>query len=211
MSPHEFQAQCSSAAWRSCSPSARSDAAGFSTIGTGPPDDHLRLHALMLVGGAPAALSAAHRQSCPKRHGAVSSPSPSARFSPRLAQAGLWTIVYVMTGLALDSPRGRPPTFTPPTIMRAPDSSKARYTGAVFMFLLLVIALPLRDPRLCRVRADLRASALSRCWSCLSVDPDDRRQRRRHAAVLWPPRQKLSRSAPIARGIGRRDRAAPGR
>ena len=63
-----------------------------------------------------------------------------------LAQAPLWGIVYVITGLTLDLISGRPPTFAPPTTIGAPASSKARSTAASFMFLLLVVAFPLREP-----------------------------------------------------------------
>jgi len=117
----------------------------FSTIGTGRPTRDLRLHALMLPVGALAALSPlianlAQSVSEPVLAIAVST------ILAALAQAGLWTIVYVMTGLALDLIGGRPPTFRAAYDHGRVGFIKGAIYGGAFMFLLLVVALPLREP-----------------------------------------------------------------
>jgi len=144
--PHEFQAQVFVAAWRSCSPSAKRCLLGFSTIGTGRPTTNLRLHALMLVGGALAALSPLTANLAQSRHGAVS--RHRRQHDSRRARAGRPVDDRLCDDrLGAGSPRGQAARrFTPPTIMRAPDSSKARYTAPSSCFCYWSFALPLRDP-----------------------------------------------------------------
>ena len=104
-----------------------------------------------------------------------------------LAQAPLWAIVYVMTGLTLDLLAGRPPTFRAAYDHWRAGFIKGAIYGGVFMFLLLAARL-----RRCAtppsVPSSLRsAMLLSPLLGLLfPLDPDDRRQRRRHAAVFRP-------------------------
>ena len=75
-----------------------------------------------------------------------------------VAQAGLWAIVYVMTGLTLDLLGGRPPTFVSTYGHWRNGFVKGAIYGAVFMFLVLAIALPLRQPA---IVAFIKANALA--------------------------------------------------
>src|SRR6202023_3065936 len=67
-------------------------------------------------------------------------------FFAALAQAPLWGIVYVMTGLTLDLLGGRPPTFRATYDHWRSGFVKGAIYGGTFMFLLLAAAFPLRDP-----------------------------------------------------------------
>ena len=75
-----------------------------------------------------------------------------------LAQAALWAIVYVMTGLTLDLLGGRSPTFISTYGHWRTGFIKGAIYGAIFMFLVLAIALPLRDPAFA---AFVKANALA--------------------------------------------------
>jgi cyclic beta-1,2-glucan synthetase len=117
---------------------------GYSTTATGRATTDLKLHALMLLGAALAALTPlvanlAQTVSEPILAIAVST------ILAALAQAPLWGIVYVLTGLTLDLLGGRPPTFSAAYGHWRTGFVKGAIYGAVFMFLLLVIALPLRE------------------------------------------------------------------
>ncbi len=118
---------------------------GYSAIGTGRPATNPRLHGLALIGaifGALTPLIANLAQS-------VSQPILAIAVSAilaALAQAGLWSIVYVMTGLTLDLLSGKPPTFVGAYGHWRTGLVKGAIYGGVFMFLVLVVALPLREP-----------------------------------------------------------------
>jgi cyclic beta-1,2-glucan synthetase len=63
-----------------------------------------------------------------------------------LAQAGLWAIVYVSTGLPLDALAGRPPTFDAVWGHWRSGFTKGAIYGGVFMALVLTFALILSQP-----------------------------------------------------------------
>ncbi len=63
-----------------------------------------------------------------------------------LAQAGLWSLTFLLTGVAMDALRGAPPTFVKVFFHAKSGFSKGAIYGGVFMFLLLVTALVLRQP-----------------------------------------------------------------
>ena len=63
-----------------------------------------------------------------------------------LAQAGLWSLVYVATGMPLDSLAGRPPTLAAVWGHWRTGFIKGAIYGGVFMALVLVTALVLRQP-----------------------------------------------------------------
>ena len=82
----------------------------YSSIARGRPTGDLKLHGLMLLGAALAALTpliANLAQSVAQPFLAIFVSTILAA----LAQAPLWGIVYVLTGLTLDLLSGRPPTF----------------------------------------------------------------------------------------------------
>ncbi len=117
----------------------------YSTIARGRPTGDLKLHGLMLLGAALAALTPlianlAQSVSAPFLAIAVSA------ILAALAQAPLWAIVYVMTGLTLDLLSGRPPTFRAAYDHWRIGFVKGAIYGGTFMFLLLAAAFPLRDP-----------------------------------------------------------------
>jgi cyclic beta-1,2-glucan synthetase len=117
----------------------------FSMIGTGRPQTQVRLHVLMFAGAVLGALTPllanfAQVESLPLLAIAFSA------ILAALAQAGLWSIVYLMTGLTLDLIGGRPPTFVAAYGHWRTGAVKGAIYGGVFMFLLLVLAAPLREP-----------------------------------------------------------------
>src|SRR3984957_5175174 len=63
-----------------------------------------------------------------------------------LAQAGLWAIVYLLTGVALDWLAGRPPRFETSWEHWRTGFVKGAIYGALFMGLILIAALVLRAP-----------------------------------------------------------------
>ncbi len=63
-----------------------------------------------------------------------------------LAQAGLWAIVYLMTGIALDWLGGRPPRFDAVWTHWRTGLVKGAIYGALFMGFILIAALVLRAP-----------------------------------------------------------------
>ena len=79
------------------------------------------------------------------------SPSRSWRFfsrasAPRSRQAGLWAIVYLLTGITLDWLGGRPPRFETAWEHWRTGFVKGAIYGALFMGFILVAALVLRAP-----------------------------------------------------------------
>ena len=67
-------------------------------------------------------------------------------FCAALAQAGLWAIVYLLTGIALDWLAGRPPRFETTWEHWRTGFVKGAIYGALFMGLILIAALVLRAP-----------------------------------------------------------------
>ena len=63
-----------------------------------------------------------------------------------LAQGGLWAIVYLMTGVALDWLAGRPPRFDAAWAHWRTGLVKGAIYGALFMGFILVAAFVLRAP-----------------------------------------------------------------
>jgi cyclic beta-1,2-glucan synthetase len=118
---------------------------GYSTIATGRATGDLKLHALMLLAATLAALTplvANLAQSVGEPFLAIAASAILAA----LAQAPLWGIVYVFTGLTLDLIGGRPPTFRAAYDHWRTGFVKGAIYGGTFMFLLLAMAFPLRDP-----------------------------------------------------------------
>ncbi|HYA74251.1 MAG TPA: glycosyl transferase family 36, partial [Roseiarcus sp.] len=63
-----------------------------------------------------------------------------------LAQAGLWGLVHFATGLALDALTARPPSFVSVHGHWRHGFVKGAIYGGMFMFVVLAVAAPLRDP-----------------------------------------------------------------
>jgi len=117
----------------------------FSLIGTGRVIAQIPAHLLMLTGAVLAALTPLLANEAQ----VVAQPALAIIFSTflaGLAQAGLWAIVYVMTGLTLDLLGGRPPRFASAYGHWRTGFVKGAIYGAIFMFIVLTLALPLRVP-----------------------------------------------------------------
>jgi cyclic beta-1,2-glucan synthetase len=117
----------------------------YSTVATGRPTKDLKLQALALLAAALAALTPLVANFAQ----IVGEPVLAIVVSTilaALAQAPLWGIVYLMTGVTLDLLGGRPPTFRAAYGHWRIGFIKGALYGAIFMFLLLTIALPLREP-----------------------------------------------------------------
>ena len=122
-----------------------------------------------------------------------------------LAQAGLWAVVYIATGLLLDAFAGRPASFLAVSGHWKTGFVKGAIYGGMFMAVVLVGASLLEIPgAVDTLKSHVwLAGALGR-RARLPLRPDPHRQRRRHAAVLWPPRRRLPRSFGVfARPCGR--------
>jgi cyclic beta-1,2-glucan synthetase len=61
-----------------------------------------------------------------------------------LAEAGLWGVVYFMTGLVLDSLSGRPPSLVSARANLRGGATRGAIYGGVFMLLILAVSTPLR-------------------------------------------------------------------
>ncbi len=75
------------------------------------------------------------------------------------AQAGLWSLVFLLTGMAMDALQGRPPTFEAAREHARKGAVNGAYYGGLFMALLLSIALFLRV----EVFVDLLKAAPAAC------------------------------------------------
>jgi cyclic beta-1,2-glucan synthetase len=114
-------------------------------VGTGRLKRSPKLHALALLSAALGALSpliANFAQTVTQPVLAIVVSTVVAA----LAQAALWSIVYVMTGMTLDLMNGRPPTFRETYGHWRTGATKGAIYGGVFMFLMLALAAPLREP-----------------------------------------------------------------
>jgi cyclic beta-1,2-glucan synthetase len=110
----------------------------FSIVGTGRPQTQLKLHLLMFVGAVLAALTPLLANFAQIE----TAPLLAIGFSAILAafaQAGLWSVIYLMTGLTLDLLGGRPPTFVAAYGHWRTGAVKGAIYGGVFMFLLLAL------------------------------------------------------------------------
>ncbi|MGO8834061.1 MAG: GH36-type glycosyl hydrolase domain-containing protein [Roseiarcus sp.] len=117
----------------------------YSIIGTGRLKRSPRLHALAVLSAAFGALTPLIANLAQ----GVSQPLlaiPVSTVIAALAQSALWTIVYVMTGMTLDLINGRPPNFRGAYGHWRTGAVKGAIYGGVFMFLVLVLAAPLREP-----------------------------------------------------------------
>src|SRR5208337_1645389 len=104
-----------------------------------------RTHALFAVSGAFAAVTPLVANAAQL----VTQPLLAIVFSSlcaALAQGGLWAIVYLMTGVALDWLGGRPPRFDSVWDHWRTGLVKGAIYGALFMGFILVAALVLRLP-----------------------------------------------------------------
>ena len=124
-----------------------------------------------------------------------------------LAQAGLWSLVYVATGMPLDALAGRPPTLAAVWGHWRTGFIKGAIYGGVFMALVLVTALVLRQPGAvdCPQEPGLARGANPR-RPRVSARADADRQRRRHAAVFRAPQGRLSRPLELRQGLRHRPR-----
>ncbi|MGA2044222.1 MAG: glycosyl transferase family 36 [Roseiarcus sp.] len=129
----------------------------YSVIGAGHAKASPKLHALAFFGAAFGALTPLIANLAQGFAEPVLAIAVGAILSA-LAQSGLWTIVYVMTGLTLDLLNGRPPTFRNAYGHWRTGLIKGAIYGGVFMFLVLALALPLRQPELV---AFLKANAIA--------------------------------------------------
>ncbi|HLH48404.1 MAG TPA: glycosyl transferase family 36, partial [Roseiarcus sp.] len=120
--------------------------AAFATMRMGRPALDPKLHGLLVV---VAALAAATPP--------LANFAQLAGFSPALAiivgavfaalaQAGLWSIVYVLTGVALDWIGGKPPSTLSVYAHWRAGLVKGAIYGGLFMFGILAVAAPLRVP-----------------------------------------------------------------
>ena len=64
--------------------------------------------------------------------------------SAAVAQAGLWSLVFLLTGMAMDALQGRPPTLEAARDHARKGAVNGAYYGGLFMALLLTVALCLR-------------------------------------------------------------------
>ena len=95
-----------------------------------------------------------------------------------LAQAGLWAIVYLFTGIALDWLGDRPPRFETAWEHWRTGFVKGAIYGALFMGFILIAALVLRAPGAASSSQHRRANSwAARRRACLSARANDRRQR----------------------------------
>jgi cyclic beta-1,2-glucan synthetase len=120
--------------------------AAFATMRTGRPALDPKLHGLLIVVAALAAATPL-----------LANFAQISGFSPVLgifvgaifasiAQAGLWSIVYVFTGVALDWIGGKAPSFVSVYAHWRIGLIKGAIYGGLFMFGLLTLAAPLRNP-----------------------------------------------------------------
>jgi cyclic beta-1,2-glucan synthetase len=118
----------------------------LSTIGVGRPNLQPRLH-LTLLAGALLAAATPLIANVPQDFatswfvGLV-----VATVCAALAQAALWAIVYMLTGMTLDLLGGRPPTFAGVFNHFRSGFVKGAIYGALFFAGILLIAAPLREP-----------------------------------------------------------------
>jgi cyclic beta-1,2-glucan synthetase len=108
-----------------------------------------RLHALVLVSAVHAALSSKIAD-LPQWAEAFGGPAQfvCAVAAAAFAQAGLWAIVFVATGLVLDAMDGTPPTFRVASAHWKNGVLKGGIYGGVFMLLVLAAGAFLRTPAL---------------------------------------------------------------
>ncbi len=132
---------------------------------------------------------------------------PFSSLCAALAQAGLWAIVYLMTGVLLDWLAGRPPRWDAAWDHWRTGAVKGAIYGALFIGFILIAALVLTHPGRGlvseRLRARRRAGARR---GPVSARHDRRRQRRRHSAVLRSASGRL----PEPAGACARDRRRTG-
>ena len=107
-----------------------------------------RFHALLL-GAALHAVMAPHLADLPVLlSGAPGLQAPMAVAAAAAAQAGLWAVVYVVTGLAIDALNGVPPTYATAYGQWRSGATKGFIYGGVFMAIVLVGAAVLSLPGL---------------------------------------------------------------
>ena len=170
----------------------------FSLLVAGRPARAWQFHALLL-GASLHAVMAPHLADLPPLlAGSPLLQSILAIGAAALAQSGLWAIVYVVTGLAIDALNGTPPTYASAYGHWRTGATKGAIYGGVFIASCCWARRVLHDarPRLGVPGLPLRAGAHRR-RAAVPAGPDGRRQRRRHAALLRPPRGRLPRPAAI--------------
>ncbi len=117
----------------------------LSLVGVGRPTRALKLHGLVAAIAAIAALTPLLANFAQSVAAPVAAIGFSALFAA-LAQAGLWGVVYFVTGLALDSLSARPPSFVSAFGNWRAGVVKGAIYGGMFMLIVLAFAAPLRNP-----------------------------------------------------------------
>ena len=132
-----------------------------------------------------------------------------------LAQGGLWAIVYLMTGVALDWLGGRPPRFDAVWNHWRTGFIKGALYGALFIGFILIAATILRLPAAVGIPLPLRASHRTAARRTpLSARRDRCGKRGRNASFFWPAQSRVPRPSSAraghCRGIGHRTRLSRG-
>ena len=105
-----------------------------------------RFHALLLGSAVHAAMTP-HIADLPQIAGALGPLQPLvAIVAAALAQAGLWAIVFIVTGLTIDALNGTPPTFAAAYAPWRSGAVKGGIYGGVFMAIVVAGAAVLRLP-----------------------------------------------------------------
>ena len=107
-----------------------------------------RFH-LLLLGAAVHVAMTPHIADLPPVAGALGPlQAPLAIVCGALAQAGLWAIVYIVTGLTIDALHGTPPTYAAAYAQWRSGATKGAIYGGVFMAIIVVGAAVMRIPGL---------------------------------------------------------------
>ena len=115
----------------------------LSLIGVGRAARRPALHVMVFALSAFAALTPLLANFAQVRASPVGRVAFGALFAA-LAEAGLWGVVYFITGLALDALSGRPPSFVSARANFRGGATRGAIYGGVFMLLILAMAGPLR-------------------------------------------------------------------
>ncbi|RYB02694.1 glycosyl transferase family 36 [Lichenibacterium ramalinae] len=120
----------------------------FRILVSGRPSRSWRFHALLL-GAALHAVMAPHLADLPVMlGGAPALQGLVAIGAAALAQSGLWAVVYIVTGLAIDALNGVPPTYATAYGQWRSGATKGLIYGAVFIAIVVVGAAVLSVPGL---------------------------------------------------------------
>jgi cyclic beta-1,2-glucan synthetase len=107
----------------------------------------LRLHGLFLACAVHAVLTPSIAE-LPQAFGAAPVQFVAACVAASFAQAGLWAIVFVLTGLVIGALHGKPPTFEASLTLWKSGFAKGAIYGGVFVFCVMTAGAILRSPAL---------------------------------------------------------------